>query len=97
MPDEDEFAARSQLKWQPDGDAWILLYRRKRMGRVVPDTDFPGTWRSHGQPELNQGRRAGPGRERGCLQACKHPLKTPAKQGVSESNFVAHEFKCGGC
>ena len=46
MPDEEEFAARSQLKWQPDGDAWILLYRRKRMGRVVPDTDFPGMWRS---------------------------------------------------
>jgi hypothetical protein len=46
MPDEEEFAAGSQLKWQPDGDAWILLYRRKRMGRVVPDTDFPGMWRS---------------------------------------------------
>ena len=43
---DDEFAARSQLKWQWDGDAWILFYRRRRMGRVVPDKDHPGMWRS---------------------------------------------------
>ena len=36
MTDEEEFAARSQLKWTREGDAWILLYRRRRMGRVVP-------------------------------------------------------------
>ena len=40
MTDDEEFAARSQLKWQRDGDVWILLYRRKRMGRVVPDKDL---------------------------------------------------------
>ena len=45
MTDDEEFAARSQLKWQRDGNVWILLYRRKRMGRVVPD-DHPGMWRS---------------------------------------------------
>jgi hypothetical protein len=27
---EEEFAARSQLKWQRDGDEWVLLYRRRR-------------------------------------------------------------------
>ena len=32
MTDEEEFAARSQLKWTREGDAWILLYRRRRMG-----------------------------------------------------------------
>ena len=37
MTDEEEFSARSQLKWTRQGDAWILLYRRRRMGRVVPD------------------------------------------------------------
>ena len=26
MTDEEEFAARSQLKWTREGDAWILLY-----------------------------------------------------------------------
>ena len=31
MTDEEEFAARSQLKWTREGDAWILLYRRRRM------------------------------------------------------------------
>ena len=41
MTDEEEFAARSQLKWTREGDAWILLYRRRRTGRVVPDTDHP--------------------------------------------------------
>ena len=46
MTDEDEFAARSQLKWTREGDAWILLYRRRRMGRVVPDRDHPRMWRS---------------------------------------------------
>ena len=46
MTDEEEFAARAQLKWTRDGDAWILLYRRRRMGRVVPDTDHPRMWRS---------------------------------------------------
>ena len=36
MTDEEEFSARSQLKGTREGDAWILLYRRRRMGRVVP-------------------------------------------------------------
>jgi hypothetical protein len=46
MTDKDEFAARSQLKWTREGNAWILLYRRRRMGRVVPDKDHSGMWRS---------------------------------------------------
>ena len=46
MADEEEFAARAQLKWARESDAWILLYRRRRMGRVVPDKDHPGMWRS---------------------------------------------------
>ena len=46
MTEQEEFAARSQLKWTRDGDGWMLLYRRRRMGRVVPDRDHPGRWRS---------------------------------------------------
>lgn len=46
MTDEEEFAARSQLKWQRDGSDWILLYRRRRMGRVVPDDKHSGMYRS---------------------------------------------------
>ena len=38
--------ARSQLKWQRDGDEWVLLYRRRRRGRVVPDPANPGMYRS---------------------------------------------------
>jgi hypothetical protein len=46
MTDEEEFAARSQLKWQRDGRDWILLYRRRRMGRVAPDDKHSGMYRS---------------------------------------------------
>jgi hypothetical protein len=46
MTDEEEFAARSQLKWTREGDAWTLLYRRQRTGRVVPDKSHTGMWRS---------------------------------------------------
>ena len=46
MTPEEEFAARSQLKWQRHGDKWVLLYRRRRMGRVVPDSANPRIYRS---------------------------------------------------
>ena len=46
MTDEEEFSARSQLRRTREGDAWILLYRRRRMGRVVPYKDHPGMWRA---------------------------------------------------
>ena len=43
MTDEEEFSARSQLKWTREGDGWILVYRRRRM---VPDKVHIGMWRS---------------------------------------------------
>ena len=46
MTDEEEFAARWQFRWQRDGSDWILLYHRRRMGRVVPDPAKPGMYRS---------------------------------------------------
>ena len=46
MTDEEEFGARWQFKWQRDGSDWILLYHRRRMGRVVPDPAKPGMYRS---------------------------------------------------
>ena len=45
MTDEEEYAIRSRLKWQRDGSSWLLLYGRRRMGRVVPDGQYPGMWR----------------------------------------------------
>jgi hypothetical protein len=44
MTNQEEFAARSQLKRTREGDTWILPYRRRRMGRVVPDKDHAGMW-----------------------------------------------------
>jgi hypothetical protein len=46
MTDEEEFSARSQIKWTREGNAWISLYRRRRMGRVVPDKHRSGMWHS---------------------------------------------------
>jgi hypothetical protein len=37
MTQEEEYTIRSQLKWKRDGSDWVLLRRRRRMGRVTPD------------------------------------------------------------
>jgi hypothetical protein len=41
-----EFAIRSRMRWQRDGTDWVLFYNRRRMGRVVPDSKWPGMFRS---------------------------------------------------
>jgi hypothetical protein len=47
MTPEEEFAARSLLKWQRvNALEWVLLYRRRRIGRVISDKEWPGMWRS---------------------------------------------------
>jgi hypothetical protein len=34
------------LAWRRDGDGWLLVFGRRRFGRVVPDQKYPGMWRS---------------------------------------------------
>ena len=34
------------LTWHRDGADWILLAGRRRFGRVIPDGQYPGMWRS---------------------------------------------------
>jgi hypothetical protein len=42
---EDELIG-CDLTWRYDGaDDWVLLHRRRRMGRVVPDNEHPGMYR----------------------------------------------------
>jgi hypothetical protein len=36
----------SALAWRRDGDGWLLLAARRKFGRVVPDAEHPGMWRS---------------------------------------------------
>jgi len=36
----------SPLTWKREGADWILFNRRRRFGRVVPDSKYPGMWRS---------------------------------------------------
>ena len=103
MTDEEEFAARSQLKWTRDGDAWILLYRRRRMGRVVPDKDHPGMWRSvkvdgilSDMANLSWSKDAvlAQAAREVAYELANDPLKTPAKQGVSRAEIAGHAFEC---
>jgi hypothetical protein len=34
------------LTWRRDGAGWVLLYKRRRMGRVLPDNQRRGMYRS---------------------------------------------------
>ena len=34
------------LAWRRDGAGWVLLYKRRRMGRVLPDDQHRGMYRS---------------------------------------------------
>src|SRR6516164_2536593 len=34
------------LTWRRDGADWVLLYKRRRMGRVLPDNQHRGMYRS---------------------------------------------------
>ena len=102
MTDEEEFSARSQLKWTREGDAWILLYHRRRMGRVVPDPAKPSMYRSLKSGDFSdisnlswaKGLRAGSGHKGGRLRTCKRPPKMPSKTGGSPSEIAAHAFEC---
>jgi hypothetical protein len=36
----------TSLKWQREGVNWLLLFNRRRVGRVVPDSRYPKMHRS---------------------------------------------------
>jgi hypothetical protein len=92
MTDEEEFAARLQLKWQRDGDAWILLYRRRRMGRVAPDKDHRGMWRSVKSSGLSDMANLSWAKDAVMIRAVRElayeapndPKKYPVKRGSRE-------------
>jgi hypothetical protein len=33
-------------RWRRDGNDWVLYAGRRRLGRVWPDSKYPGMWRS---------------------------------------------------
>ena len=82
------------LTWKRDGLDWVLLSGKRRMGRVKPDSKYPGMWRS----TLSGGRLSDMANlawaknavlvaaerelEMGGSHAVgKSPLEMPAKQG----------------
>jgi hypothetical protein len=38
--------AAARLQWKRSGNGWLLYLGRRRFGRVVPDTKYPGMFRS---------------------------------------------------
>jgi hypothetical protein len=39
-------SSSASLVWKRDGTGWLLLAGRRRFGRVTPDPNVPGMWRS---------------------------------------------------
>ena len=92
MTDEEEFSARSQFKWTREGDAWVLLYRRRRMGRVIPDKDHKSMWRSVKSSGLSDIANLSWAKDAVMVQAVRElayeaandPKKYPVKRGSRE-------------
>ena len=34
------------FRWKRDGQGWRLFVERRRFGRLVPDSNYPGMWRN---------------------------------------------------
>ena len=83
MTDEQEYAARSQLKWRRDGNAWVAALPSPPHGpRRARHVRF--------EPQPSQGSDARPSRSRARLGACKSPLKMPSKTGCIFGRSLAH-------
>jgi hypothetical protein len=92
MTDDEEFAARWQFKWQRAGSDWILLYHRRRMGRVVPDPAKPGMYRSLKSGDFSDISNLSWAKDAVLAQAIRevawnaanYPQKCPVKRGSRE-------------
>jgi hypothetical protein len=100
-----EFAIRSRMRWQRDGTDWVLFYNRRRMGRVVPDSKWPGMFRSlksagrlSDMANLSWAKDAVLGDAiREIEWSVRHdgardPPKSPAKRGQKPAQPVRHSF-----
>jgi hypothetical protein len=70
MTDEEEFAARSRLKWTREGDAWLSPPANGPRG---PRQEPPR------HVAISQSRRHP--KRHGRMGCCKRPLKMPSKNG----------------
>ena len=46
MPIDQHNKVCNALAWRRGDGGWLLLAGRRRFGRVVPDSNHPGMWRS---------------------------------------------------
>ena len=104
MTDEEEFEARSLLKWQRvNALEWVLLYRRKKMGRVISDQDYPGMYRSilpdgslSDMANLSWSKDAVLAqavREVAYDLSCKRPLNSLGNKGGKSGDLAPHSLK----
>ena len=82
---------------------WILLYRRRRMGRVVPDKDHPGMWRSVKVDGIlsdtanlcwSKDNVMAQAMREVAWNAANDPRKCPVKRGSRRTEIAAHAFEC---
>jgi hypothetical protein len=94
-----------ELTWRRDGAHWVLVHKRRRLGRVTPDREHRGMYRV----ALSQGRLSDMAnlswtKDAAMAAATReleweannraiHPPKTPAKQGCFCGHRSADAFK----
>ena len=104
MTDEEEFEARSLLKWQRvNALEWVLLYRRRKMGRVISDKDYPGMYRSIlPDGSLSDVANLSWSKDAVLAQAvrevaydlsCKRPLDSLGNKGGKSGDLAPHSLK----
>jgi hypothetical protein len=78
LTDEQEYAARSQLKWRRDGDVWLLPCGRRRTGRVT-----------RGMYDANISRAKDRVLARAVREVAWERANHPSKRPVKERSFSA--------
>ena len=79
----------ANLRWRRDGSAWVLFHGRRRVGRVIPDAEHAGMWRS----TMSGGRLSDMANltwsKSAVLDAAERELEyiRPAKSPVNEGRF----------
>ena len=113
MTPEEEHAIRSQLKWKRDGSDWVVLLRGRRpLGRVTPDYQHPGMWRSpKSDGRMSDMANISWAKDAIMAEATRElawdarqqaaltitPSKTQQNRGGRQTDFVQHSFWRGAC
>jgi hypothetical protein len=80
----------ADMYWVRDGDGWVLKLGRRKLGRVFPDKQYPGMWRSRradgrlsNMGNLSWAKNAVFGAAERDIQPSKMPIKHAFSEGKS--------------